>query len=118
MAARLTQAKYHDCLKAFGHTVFCECLRDNAPVSVGFQTYVRVITTNKQRLKSDKLDEQDRKIVDATHTAREMCVKRLQPSIRRERGDELDFREVNPSMTWATGVIFGTWLQSLFINDR
>jgi hypothetical protein len=79
-ADRLTQAKYHDCLKAFGHTVFCECLRDTAPVAIGFQTYVRIITTNKQELNYNQLNEEDKKIVDATHKARETCVGRLRAS--------------------------------------
>jgi hypothetical protein len=76
-ADRLTRAKFQDCLKAFGYLPFCECLRDKAPVSIGFQTYVRLLTTSKVDLNYKQLNEQDRKLVDATYQAREACVASL-----------------------------------------
>lgn len=76
----LIKEKFYDCVKSFDYP-FCECLRDNLPVGVGFQTYVRIITANKQDLNYAQLNPEDKKMVDVTYQAREKCVRQL-PSFR------------------------------------
>ncbi len=73
-AESMVTVKFSDCLKAFGNNPFCSCIRDQTPVGIGFQGYVRIMTTPKEELNYDKLSDQDRRIIDNTHTARNLCV--------------------------------------------
>ena len=60
---------YYDCMLSFGHSGFCECVRDNRPAVVDFPLYVRI--TGHMR------HAQDKAVVDTTLKARDTCVRKL-----------------------------------------
>lgn len=68
--ARLTQ-----CLKAFGHLKFCECIKEKLPVYQSFDSYFFIITTPKDELNYENLDGDDKGLLDNTHKTRDICVK-------------------------------------------
>jgi hypothetical protein len=75
LAGRLSKQKYAQCVRAFGHAAFCECLTNKTPVGASFDTYVRVVTSTKDELSYANLTKDDKALVDTTIAAREECVK-------------------------------------------
>lgn len=65
----------YQCLKAVGHTGFCQCLRETRPWSVTFLDYVRIVTAPAEQIQSPKLNRDTREIVENIIKAREHCVK-------------------------------------------
>ena len=58
-----------------GDKKFCQCLRNNLPIPVSFNLYVRIVTTPKEELGYSELQKEDKAIVDTTLKVREMCIK-------------------------------------------
>ena len=63
------------CLKAFGHVKFCECIKEKLPVYQSFDSYFFIITTDKDELNYENLDGDDKELLDNTHKVRDVCVK-------------------------------------------
>lgn len=70
-------ARRLDCLKAFGHKKFCECIFDKMPVAWDFKQYVAITITPKEKLGYDKLDSEWRDAFDKVRPIRDQCVKQL-----------------------------------------
>ncbi|MFS2027670.1 hypothetical protein [Massilia sp. CT11-137] len=77
MSEEISQEKRQACLKAFGHTKFCGCLADNAPIALSFQQYISVVTHSKEENKYSTLNSENKKIYDLALTARDQCVKQF-----------------------------------------
>lgn len=65
------------CMKAFGHAKFCECVSHNIPVMFTFDEYVAANTKTNEELNYSKLATDRRHAVDVARTARDVCVKVL-----------------------------------------
>lgn len=63
-----------NCLRAFGDTAFCECLKNECPAVAAFADYVTVVTHSKEELGFGKLDEKLKAVVDDLLKAREVCL--------------------------------------------
>jgi len=61
------------CIRAFGDPDFCDCLTTELPVGASFITYVQVVTSTRDALKSADLSKQ---LVDNIIATRERCVRR------------------------------------------
>ncbi len=66
--------KYSDCMKAFGNTKFCRCLREKTPESINFRDYVKVLTTPKAGLDYADADKNMQQIIDSTMKTGEVCI--------------------------------------------
>jgi hypothetical protein len=77
LAASITTTKYIQCLKVVGSDPFCQCLKDNLPVGTSFDMYVTIVIATKDDLKYQQLSEEDKKLVNSTYKARDMCVKNV-----------------------------------------
>lgn len=77
MSEEISQEKKQACLKAFGHTKFCGCLADHAPIALSFQQYISVVTHSKDENKYSTLNSENKKIYDLALAARDQCVKQL-----------------------------------------
>jgi len=71
---REARDKYLACMQAFGSEPFCVCLRDETPAVITFAGYVHIVTSTKEELGYDKLDEEDKGVVDKVLAVREHCV--------------------------------------------
>ncbi|MGC2165443.1 MAG: hypothetical protein WA632_05460 [Gallionella sp.] len=65
--------KYSDCMKAFGNTKFCQCLRDKTPEAIDFRDYVKVLTTPKAGLGYADADKNMQVVIDNTLKIGEVC---------------------------------------------
>jgi hypothetical protein len=70
----MSKIKYSNCFKAFGDNKFCQCLTSKLPVPISFGYYVQIVTTPKNELGYSQLSQEDKKVVDVTLEAREICV--------------------------------------------
>ena len=70
-----SDVRFLSCMKAFGHTKFCECIKQELPGYQSFDSYFFIITTDRDELNYANLDGDDKKLVDNTHTVRDKCVK-------------------------------------------
>ena len=70
----MTQEKYYKCVKAFGDNKFCKCLSENLPIVDTFEDYITIVTSTKDELGYNKRNDDDKKTIDLTYKAREMCV--------------------------------------------
>ena len=68
--------RFVKCLKSFGHTKFCGCIRDELPLYQSIDSYFFIITTDKDELNYAELDEDDKALIDNTYKARDTCVKK------------------------------------------
>ena len=66
-----------DCLKAFGHKKFCECIFDDMPVAWDFKQYIAITITPKEKLNYDKLDSEWKAAFDKVRPIRDKCVRQL-----------------------------------------
>ncbi|MEW5980564.1 MAG: hypothetical protein AB1898_32675 [Acidobacteriota bacterium] len=73
-AKRVSRTKRANCLKAFGHAKFCDCLCSDLPMIVTFNDYIRIVTSSKEELGYDRLKADDKKVIDMVYSAREKCV--------------------------------------------
>ena len=63
------------CMMAIGGEIFCSCIADTLPSDViSFSVYVQIASTTKDQFQYDTLSPRDRKSVDATHAARDLCL--------------------------------------------
>jgi hypothetical protein len=69
-----TAAKKTQCMKAFGNTEFCDCIANKSPTGVDFFEYVAIVAGTKEDFKYDQRSADDKKLFDATRTARDECV--------------------------------------------
>jgi len=77
LSEEMIKEKYYSCLKAFGHGPFCKCLKENLPMGVSFNSYINIITLNKEKLNYNQLKGEDKVLVDKSITARELCVAKV-----------------------------------------
>jgi hypothetical protein len=73
----LTRQRRTDCLLAFGHAAFCECLMSNLPLEINLRGYVEIVTTPKDKLGYSKLSKDHRLLVDNSFAARNKCVNEI-----------------------------------------
>lgn len=65
------------CLKAFGHTRFCECLFDEQSVNWNFPSYVQIVTHSKDENDYDGLTKEHRLIYEQVKEIRNKCIMEL-----------------------------------------
>lgn len=66
---------HEQCLNAFGHVGFCDCLRSSVPVGVGgFLGYVVAVASPLSDAKMARLDEDSRRLIEMSIAARDKCV--------------------------------------------
>jgi len=68
--------RFIKCLKSFGHTKFCGCIRDELPAYQSIDSYFFIITTDKDELNYAELSGDDKALIDNTHKTRDKCVKK------------------------------------------
>lgn len=68
--------RFIKCLKSFGHTKFCGCIRDELPAYQSIDSYFFIITTDKDELNYAELSGDDKALIDNTYKTRDKCVKR------------------------------------------
>ena len=72
---RRSQEKFSSCLKAIGSNSFCNCIREKTPVGITFQQYVGLLSLSDEEIKkASSGDKENKKIIETTLQAREMCV--------------------------------------------
>ncbi len=71
---QIAREKRTHCVRAFGDSEFCDCLKDNLPVKVSFLSYIQMVTSTKEGLGHAKLSVEQKSLVDNTLAAREFCV--------------------------------------------
>src|SRR6185503_8684579 len=76
MATRMGRTFEQKCLSAFGHIVFCRCIKDNRPVASSFESYILAVTRTKEELGFKKLNKDDQKLVMRLRETRDQCVER------------------------------------------
>lgn len=62
--------KKEECIKAVGLESFCSCLSVELPGDIGFERYVHIAVTPK-----DRLEGKDAELIPAVRRVREMCIK-------------------------------------------
>lgn len=67
------------CLTAFGHPAFCDCLTTHLPLAVEFKHYVEVVIVKPTDEKYTALSQEWKDVVDATIAARDRCVATVTP---------------------------------------
>lgn len=72
---RLGRKRRLDCQKSVGSEKFCGCLANKLPLAVDFITYVKILSLTKDELGYKDASAEDKKIIDLTIEAREICVK-------------------------------------------
>jgi hypothetical protein len=69
--------KKYDCVKAFGNKQYCDCLTQHLPVGVlSFPQYVILVTSTREELNYDQMQNMDKELVDLSMAARNTCVKK------------------------------------------
>jgi hypothetical protein len=74
LAEKISKEKYYKCLKAFGDSLFCQCIRDNLSVRTSFENYIMIVVSTKDEIGYQNLNDEDKKMVDMTYGVRENCV--------------------------------------------
>ncbi len=74
LVTRTSEKKYRNCLKAFGHNDFCQCLAHKTPVSINFYQYVIITTNDKEELGYSVVNEETKGLIDNALKARKICV--------------------------------------------
>jgi hypothetical protein len=72
----VASVKFDDCMKATAREKFCSCLRSNLPAEVGFEQYIHILVTPREKIGYGTMPDQQRKTVDATIAARESCIEK------------------------------------------
>jgi hypothetical protein len=71
----LTPAKKREqCIRAFGHERFCDCVVSNIPASIFFLEYVALSMGTDNEIEYSKMSEEQKRGVDRVRAAREKCV--------------------------------------------
>lgn len=70
----LSKKRRSDCIQAFGHKSFCQCLGDNLPVAWSFQEYIAIATQTKDENGYVNLDDELKSAYDKAITVRDDCV--------------------------------------------
>ncbi len=70
---RAAQRKKLQCMRAFPHEAFCECLANKMPMAINVIQYTVATTVSREDLGYDSISEDERKAVDVTIQAREDC---------------------------------------------
>ena len=73
-AESMIKEKYLKCLASFGDTNFCQCLCKNLPVVDTFENYIAIVISTKDGLGYNNRNNDEKKIIDLTFKAREICV--------------------------------------------
>lgn len=71
---RIEAEKKLQCIKAFGHNDFCNCISEKSPSGLSFLGYIIAVSNTKEELNYSNLSEEDRGMVDNARKAREECV--------------------------------------------
>jgi len=68
---------YNKCMLSFGESNFCLCLCKNLPIATTFENYISIMTSTKDGLGYNNRSNDEKKLIDLTIKAREMCVKEV-----------------------------------------
>ena len=66
-----------ECLRAFGHESFCDCVMDALPVAWSFTDYIFITTRAKEQNNYANLDGEYRSAYDKVPAIRNQCVAKL-----------------------------------------
>ena len=73
----MVEARVDDCLNAFGHTTYCECMDVRLAPGLPFMGYVHIVTKTRNEIGYNKLSDDEKAMVDSAYEAREICVKTI-----------------------------------------
>ncbi len=65
---------FSDCLKAIGHTKFCNCIKEKRPAVFSFNEYISITISSKDELKYSQQPKDIKQAIDETLKARDQCV--------------------------------------------
>lgn len=71
---RILEEREHQCIQAFSHDAFCQCLTSKLDTTVSFEDYIVAVTTSAKQLHLKNLSEEDRRVIEEVRFAREQCV--------------------------------------------
>lgn len=77
LSERMSRTKYTACVKAFGSSDFCSCIKEQTPIGIDFAGYVQIVTSTRDELRYSEQDEDTKKMIDNTLQARELCVQKV-----------------------------------------
>ena len=66
-----------ECLRAFGHESFCDCVMDALPIAWSFTDYIAITTRTKEQNSYANLDGEYRSAYDKVPGIRDQCVAKL-----------------------------------------
>ena len=72
----VTTGKFDDCMKVVARDGFCGCVSESLPVSVGFEQYVHMLLTPREKLGYGLMSAEQKKGVDAVIEVREKCIEK------------------------------------------
>lgn len=67
-------AERDQCLNAFGHERFCECVLDSSPIVLGFRGYVTAAAMTEVEFRQAALDAETRDLFATARAVRNKCV--------------------------------------------
>lgn len=77
ITSSMVEARVDDCLKAFGHATYCECMDARLAPGLPFLGYVHIVTKTKNEIGYNKLSNDEKAMVNSAYEAREMCVRKI-----------------------------------------
>lgn len=73
-AVAKVNVRYEQCMRAFGHDWFCDCLRNNLGVGITFRQYVSFTMHSASELGYAEWTPQEREVADHVWNVRDLCV--------------------------------------------
>ena len=70
---RASKEKKAHCLSVATNERYCDCVIGNITAIISFLDYITIVTQSKQELQYDQRKSDDKKIIDATRHARDVC---------------------------------------------
>ena len=72
---KISRQRKNDCLEAFGHSKFCNCLDTNLHWVINFDSYIRIMTSPTLKTSTIRSDD-ERTAVESVFKSRERCVEK------------------------------------------
>lgn len=72
----ISEKKSEQCMKVVFREKFCACVGTNLPREVDFEHYVHTMVTSKEKLGYERMDQDQKNVIDATIAVREKCIEK------------------------------------------
>jgi len=72
----ISEGKSEQCMKVVSRDQFCACVGTSLPREVDFEQYVHTMITSKEKLGYERMNQEQKNVIDATMTVREKCIEK------------------------------------------